>query len=107
MNDLSSEIKTAINEKFGTVSDFCRYIGVSQSTVATALKNGVDGMRFETVIKILSALGLEYSDGIVALPGKNYTELANKFSRLDERGKEKMVAFVSSEVGDGSDDGLE
>ena len=97
MNDLSNEIRDAINVKFGTVSNFCRYIGVPQSTISTALKNGIGSMSFDTVIKILSALDIVYRDDVFVLPDEEVGRVADGLSLLDGQGRDKLVEYVEKE----------
>ena len=90
-------IKCAITEKYGTVSCFCRHTGIPQSTIATALKKGVGGMGFETVTKILSALGLAVPDSVFEIPNDEIFPVVKSVAGLDEQGKYKIAETVASE----------
>lgn len=59
MGDLTLLVRQKIMDDYGSISNFARHIGIPVSTVTSALRNGVESTGFDTVIKILNALGIE------------------------------------------------
>lgn len=55
---IENQLKNLICEKYGSMRNFARKIGISQSTLATILRRGVQNASISTVIKICDALGI-------------------------------------------------
>ena len=59
MDELTRLIKQEIKKKYKSVRQFSFAIGVAQTTVVSALKNGVSGTAFSTVMKMCKALDIQ------------------------------------------------
>ncbi len=55
---IENQLKNLICEKYGSMRHFAKIIGISQSTLATILRRGVQNASISTVIKIADALGI-------------------------------------------------
>jgi len=58
MKDLTNLIYAEIKKQYKSVRQFALAMGIPQTTVASALKNGVAGTSYETVLKICKALDI-------------------------------------------------
>ena len=52
------KLREIIIDRYGTVSNFSKEIGVPNSTVATILKSGVQSANVKSIIKICEKLGI-------------------------------------------------
>ncbi len=59
MKELTQLISTEIKKQYKSVRQFALAMGIPQTTVASALKNGVSGTSYETVLKICKALDIK------------------------------------------------
>ncbi len=110
MNELSSIIETEIKKQYKSVRKFAEIIGIPQTTLVSALKNGIKGTAYETVLKICQKLGIElvnYSSHIVMTD--DVIDLINMYNSLDEKGAHAVMAFAAMEFGRvrGSNDYIE
>ena len=62
MDELTLLIKQEIKKQFRSVRQFAFSVGIAQTTVVSALKNGVSGTGFSTVMKICKALDIQVFD---------------------------------------------
>ena len=59
MNELESNIKTLIIEKYGSMKKFCETIDMPWTTLDSILKRGVANSNITNVLKITRELGLD------------------------------------------------
>ncbi len=59
MKELTDLIYTEIKKQYKSVRQFAMAMGIPQTTVASALKNGISGTSYETVLKICKALDIK------------------------------------------------
>jgi len=98
MNDLSSLIKDEIKKQYKSVRQFSMASGIPQTTLMSAFKNGVNGMAYETVVKICSLLHIElvnYNTHLVMTD--DVINMINMFNALDEKGEHAIMAFMAME----------
>ena len=67
MDELTLLIKQEIKKQFRSVRQFAFSVGIAQTTVVSALKNGVSGTGFSTVMKICKALDIQVFDYSIPL----------------------------------------
>ena len=110
MNELSHLIEAEIKKQFKSTRKFAEEIGVAQTTVVSAIKTGLKGTAYETVIKMCEKLGIElinYRSHIVMTD--DVINLINMYNSLDEKGAHAVMAFASMEFNrsKGNDDYIE
>ena len=59
MDELTMTIKNEIKRQYKSVRQFSAAIGIPQSTIISALRKGMGGTAFDTVVKMCSALGIK------------------------------------------------
>ena len=77
---------------------FADELGIAQTTIVSALKNGIKGTAYETVVKICEKLNIElinYSSHIVMT--NDVIDLINMYNALDEKGAHAVMAFAAME----------
>ena len=97
MDELTSLIKSEIKRQYKSVRRFAAEIDVPQSTIISAMRKGVSGTAFETVLKICNALDIKLSVNGGVFMDKEKAELLNAFSQLDEIGKHTVKTVCSVE----------
>lgn len=98
MDYLTSLIKKEIKQQFKSVRQFSMVIGVPYTTVASALKNGISGTGFETVLKMCKELNINtVYDGDFELATGESSDIAHMFDQLDEIGKHTARAVLQAE----------
>mgnify|MGYP003312675357 CR=1 FL=1 len=98
MNDLSQIISDEIKKQYKSVRKFADELGIAQTTIVSAIKNGVKGTAYETVIKMCEKLNIElvnYNSHIVMT--NDVIDLINMYNNLDEKGAHAVMAFASME----------
>ena len=87
MNNLTEVITNEIKRQYRSVRQFAISIGVPQTTIVSALKKGIDGTSYVTVLKILDALNIEITN----------VEIIKKYNKLDEYGRHTVETVVNME----------
>ena len=98
MNDLSSIIRDEIKKQYKSIRQFSLISGIPQTTLVSAVKNGISGTAYETVVKICSLLHIElvnYDTHIVMTD--DVINMINMFNSLDEKGEHAVMAFMTME----------
>lgn len=98
MDELTALIKAEIKRQYKSVRRFAAEIDVPQSTIISAMRKGVAGTAFETVLKICSALDIKLSMNSGVFMDKENSELLVAFSQLDEIGKHTVKTVCSVET---------
>ncbi len=98
MDELTTLIKSEIKRKYKSVRQFAAVIDVPQSTIISAIRKGVEGTAFETVVKICTALDIKLSLNSGQYIDKEKSELLECFSELDERGKHTVKSVCNVEL---------
>lgn len=98
MNDLSSIIQDEIKKQYKSVRQFSIASGIPQTTLVSAMKNGIGGMAYETVVKICSLLHIELVNFDTHLVmTDDVINMVNMFNALDEKGEHAVMAFMAME----------
>lgn len=58
MGSTEKKLKEYIKEKYGSLSAFCKSIGMPWTTLDSILKRGIDNSSIHNILKITSALGI-------------------------------------------------
>ena len=98
MDELTEIIKKNIKDKFSSTRQFAEKIGIPQTTIVSALKNGVSGTSFTTVCKICSELDIKFMDGMYPVEVTDSTKkIVEKLSKLDEKGIHTVSTVLEME----------
>ena len=82
MDELTILIKKEIKSQYRSLRKFSASLGIPHTTLVSALKNGIGGTAYDTIVKICKALNiytLNYDSYIVL----SDVEIMNKFFSLD------------------------
>ena len=98
MDELTMIIKSEIKRKYKSVRQFSAAIDIPQSTIISAMKKGIGGTAFDTVVKMCSALDIKLSMNAGVFMDREKTELLESFGELDERGRNTVRSVCSVEL---------
>ena len=98
MDDLTALIKAEIKRQYKSIRRFSAEIDVPQSTIISAMRKGVSGIAFETVLKMCNALDIKLSVNGSVFMDREKSELLSAFSQLDEIGKHTVKTVCSVET---------
>ncbi len=98
MDELTELIKKGIKDKYSSTRKFSEELGIPQTTIVSALKNGVSGTSFTTVCKMCAALNIKIMDGIYPVEVPESTKkIVEKLSKLDEKGLHTVSTVLEVE----------
>lgn len=98
MDELTLLIKKNIKSKYSSTRKFAEELGIPQTTIVSAVKNGVGGTAFTTVCKMCKALGIKILNGIYPVAVTDTTrQLIEKLSKLDEKGIHTVATVLEME----------
>ncbi|MBR3867679.1 MAG: hypothetical protein IKM66_00040 [Clostridia bacterium] len=98
MDELTLLIKKNIKSKYSSTRKFAEELGIPQTTIVSAVKNGVGGTAFTTVCKMCKALGIRIVNGIYPVAVTDTTrQLIEKLSKLDEKGIHTVTTVLEME----------
>ena len=99
MDLLTMAIKNEIRSQYRSVRKFSIDIGIPQSTIVSALHNGIGGTSYDTVLKICRKLNInlfEYSP--LYNTSHKGMSLISAYSQLDEKGRYVVDAILNVEL---------
>lgn len=99
MDLLTMAIKNEIRSQYRSVRKFSIAVGIPQSTIVSALHNGIGGTSYDTVLKICRKLSInlyEYSP-LYNTSHKGMSLIA-AYSQLDEKGRYVVDAILNVEL---------
>lgn len=103
LDEKSEKLKKIIKTKYKSIRAFADDVGIPNTTLVTALNNGIGGMAVEKVIAICEKLEIDIK---TFDPTANYSskglsqseiEIIKKYRALDERGKANVLAILDQE----------
>ena len=98
MDILTEMIKKEIKNQYKSVRNFSNEIGIAQTTLASALKNGVSGTAYETVVKICEKLNIELVNyQFPVRVDENALKMLDIYNNLDEKGKHAVHTVLMLE----------
>ena len=98
MDVLTDIIKKEIKKQYKSVRNFSNEIGIAQTTLASALKNGISGTAYETVIKICNKLDIKLVNYQFPVQvDNNALKMLDIYSKLDEKGKHAVHTVLMME----------
>lgn len=98
MDELTQLIKKNIKIKYSSTRRFAEELGIPQTTIVSAIKNGISGTAFTTVCKMCKALDIRLVNGIYpVVVTDTTTNLLKKISKLDEKGIHTVTTVTEME----------
>lgn len=104
MNNVEMELKDLILSKYGSLSEFCKKIGIPWTTLDSILKRGVEKANIKNILKITSELGIDVESLAAGeIVPSNSTVAAHfdgeEFTEDEWKEIEKFKMFVKSKRG--------
>lgn len=98
MDVLTKMISAEIKKQYKSVRKFSQTINIPQTTLASALKNGVSGTAYETIIKICKALDIQLVNYQFPLHvDENALKLLDIYNNLDDKGRHAVHTVLKME----------
>ena len=98
MDVLTKMISDEIKKQYKSVRKFSQTINIPQTTLASALKNGVSGTAYETIIKICKALDIQLVNYQFPLHvDENALKLLDIYNNLDDKGRHAVHTVLKME----------
>ena len=98
MDDLTMLIKQEIKKQYRSVRQFAFSVGIAQTTVVSALKNGISGTGFNTVMKMCKALNIKVFDYEIPLViDDSVVTLVQKYNSLDKLAEHTVQTVLDVE----------
>ena len=104
MDEKSEKLRNIIKSQYKSIRSFSESIGIPNTTLVTALKNGIGGMAVEKVITICEKLSIDVKtfDPLPKDPNYFYTtdekNVIKKYRQLDADGKERITNMLDFEI---------
>ena len=93
-------LKNEILSQYRSVRKFASELGIPYSTLVTALERGIEGMAYDTVIRMCGALSLNPVDFTRLEEGNELSaqlstkRVMEKFNKLNRAGRKKIMEFM-------------
>ncbi len=98
MDELTQLIKKNIKQKYSSTRRFSEELGIPQTTIVSAIKNGISGTAFTTVCKMCNALDIKLMNGVYPVVVSDATtNLIERLSKLDEKGIHTVTTVLEME----------
>ncbi len=99
MDILTMAIKNEIRAQYRSVRKFSIEVGIPQSTIVSALHNGIGGTSYDTVLKICRKLSINLF-GYSPLYNTSHKgmSLITAYSQLDEKGRYVVDTILDVEL---------
>ncbi len=92
-------IKNEIKFQYKSVRKFSMDVGIPQSTIVSALHNGIGGTSYDTVLKICRKLGINlYEYSPLYNNSHKGMSLISAYNQLDEKGRYVIDAILNVEL---------
>lgn len=99
--DKTKKLKNIILDRYGSIREFSKIVGIPSTTLTTALDKGIGGMAVDRVIKICEVLdidvktfeplNLKYKEVKLS---KNADEILENYNKLNKLGKKEAAKRV-------------
>ena len=97
LENYSALIRKRIKEKFKTIENFSKHIGIPRTTINFILKKGIVYSNYGMVKNILKELDIySLEDNLLALD-ENSLNLLKRYQALDEMGRHAVDSIVVTE----------
>ena len=98
MDNLTELVRTEIARQYKSVRQFAFAVNIPLSTINSALRNGIGGSSYDTVIQICKTLGIRPTteDGAHYLT-EDALRLAEQYAQLDNYGRHTVSSVMQVE----------
>ena len=90
-------IRKRIKEKFKTIENFAKHIGIPRTTINSVLKNGIGSSSYDMVNNIFEVLDIYPLKDCPVVLNTRSIQLLNKFESLDDLGKHAVESMLETE----------
>lgn len=90
-------IRKRIKEKFKTIDNFAKHIGVPRTTLNFVLKTGIGSSKYDTVCKILKELDIQLVEELPVVLDDEAIEFLRIYSSLDDVGRHTVLSVAETE----------
>ncbi len=97
MQDLNDVIGEAIEEKYGTLSQYAKDKCIPYSTLSNIVKNGLENSRFSMIMQLCRDLDIDVFETEKLTLSDKELAFASKFSMLDESGGRLVSSIIEKE----------
>lgn len=95
---LTSLIVDEVKKQYRSVRRFAMHLGIPQTTVASALKNGVGGTAYTTVVLMCKELNIKLVNFDTPIPMDDRTiRMIENYHSLDEKGQHCIDTLIAME----------
>ncbi|WP_293823898.1 helix-turn-helix transcriptional regulator [uncultured Phascolarctobacterium sp.] len=104
MDAKSEKLKNIIKQKYKSIRAFSEIVGIPNTTIITALNNGIGGMAVEKVILICDKLNIDVKtfEPLTSMSIESLDSVEEfvikKYRLLDADGKERIDTMLDMEV---------
>lgn len=98
MDNLTTLIKSEIKRQYKSVRQFSQCVDIPQSTIISALRKGIGGTAFDSVVKMCEVLGIKLAVNSSVYLDEEKRELLEAFSELDEKGRHTVRTMCKVEL---------
>lgn len=98
MDNLTTLIKAEIKRQYKSVRQFSQCVDIPQSTIISALRKGIGGTAFDSVVKMCEVLGIKLAVNSSVYLDEEKRELLEAFSELDEKGRHTVRTMCKVEL---------
>ena len=98
MDNLTMLIKAEIKRQYKSVRQFSQCVDIPQSTIISALRKGIGGTAFDSVVKMCEVLGIKLAVNSTVYLDEEKRELLEAFSELDEKGRHSVGTMCKIEL---------
>lgn len=98
MENLTLLLKQEIKRQYKSVRQFSQHVDIPQSTIISALRKGIGGTAFDSVVKMCDVLNIKLAVNAQVYLDKEKRQLLEDFSNLDEKGKHAVQTICKVEL---------
>ena len=98
VSDKTTKIKELIEQQYPSVRAFAKESGMPHGTLVSGLRNGIEGMAYERVLRICECLGV---DAVTLEPARSGSEITEQerrllayYEKLSARKQEKVIEYI-------------
>ncbi len=90
-------IRKRIKEKFKTIENFSKHIGIPRTTINFILKKGVGSSNYDMVNKIFKTLDISHINDVPVVRDDKLLRVVDKYNCLDDLGKHAVHSIIDTE----------
>lgn len=90
-------IRKRIKEKFKTIENFSKSIGIPRATINFILKKGIGSSNYDMVSKIFKTLDISHINDVPVVCDDKLLKVIEKYNSLDDLGKHAVHSIIDTE----------